>query len=40
MYVFMQHYGTTFPIISMEDVTNMQFLLLDHLKVEKVKWLI
>ncbi|XP_070582293.1 uncharacterized protein [Ptychodera flava] len=31
-----EEYGTTFPIISVEDMVNTQFLLLDHLGIEKV----
>ncbi|KAF6025437.1 hypothetical protein EB796_016244 [Bugula neritina] len=29
-------YGTTFPLLSVKDMVNAQFLLLDHLGVEKV----
>jgi len=29
-------YGTTFPLLSIKDMVNAQFLLLDHLGVEKV----
>ncbi|XP_070582294.1 uncharacterized protein [Ptychodera flava] len=31
-----REYGTTFPIISVEDIVRVQFLLLDHLGIEKV----
>ncbi|XP_041481486.1 serine O-succinyltransferase-like [Lytechinus variegatus] len=31
-----QPYGTTFPIISVEDMVKVQYLLLDHLGIEKV----
>lgn len=31
-----QHYATTFPIVSVEDMVKSQFLLLDSLGVEKV----
>ena len=29
-------YGTTFPLVSVLDMINAQFLLLDHLGIEKL----
>ena len=29
-------YGTTFPIITVDDIVHSQFLVLDHLGIDKV----
>lgn len=31
-----QRYGSTFPIVSVRDLVNIQFKLLDHLKIDRV----
>jgi len=34
--LFLQPYATTFPVISVDDMVNAQFLLMDHLGINKV----
>lgn len=31
-----KHYGTTFPCVSVQDIVNSQFLLLDHLEISEI----
>ena len=32
-----QHYGTTFPCVSVQDIVTSQFLLLDYLGINEVR---